>query len=489
MGKIVSIKIICLICLFLFMNNILSYENPVVSSDQNKTDYFQELVLKIGSKNIISDKTKLEKYKSDYYKEFTKIPTLAVTPENDEQIKAILEIANKYKIPIIVRGAGTSTTGAVTPVEDGTIIVLTKKLNKILEIDKENYIAVVEPGVVLRDLQKSVEKQGLFYPPDPNSLSVCTIGGNIAQNAAGPRTIKYGVTRDYILGLEGYWANGNKFVLGGKIRKGRYGYDLMQLLIGSEGTLGIITKIYLKLLVKPKYTRCALLEFNNYKDAIQALNDILKSDIEPAACEFLNKDCFIAGNKHIKLKTDKNAYILLELNSSYLSDLNTNFKKIHHIVIENHGTIKEPKNKQESDQIWAIRRDLGIILGKHEYITQDIVIPRNKIPEYMEFLEKLDASTKVKIFGFGHLGDGNIHVFIDKSGVSDEIWQSKKYALELKVIQKAIKLGGTITAEHGFGLSKKNYLPLIYDQQHIDYFRRIKQIFDPNNILNPDKIF
>lgn len=420
--------------------------------------YLQELISKIGRQNIITDKQVLKNYQSDYFTEVTKLPKLAVTPENEEQVAAILEIANKYKIPLIVRGAGTSFTGAVTPLQDNTTIVLMSKLNKILEIDQQNKIAVVQPGVITGHLQKEVEKKRLFYPPDPNSLDSCTIGGNVAQDAGGPRAVKYGVTRNYVLGLEGFWANGKKFKLGGKLYKGHYGYDLMQLLIGSEGTLGIITKIYLRLITKPKYTRCALLEFNDYESAVKVLNNILESNLKPVAVEFLDKYCIEAGRQYlkIKLKTDANAYIILQFDSSSIADLKKDLNTVRGLVVKSQGVMREAQNEKESEQIWEIRRSIGYALSNSEYITHDIVVPRSKIPEFMNFLAELKESTKIKIFGFGHLGDGNVHVFLTKATVSDSVWKSQKDSLALQVLHKAIDLGGTISGEAGFGIAKKN---------------------------------
>lgn len=450
-----------------------------------------QLISYFGQEKVILDPTLLKTYQSDRYQHVLNQALVAVIPTKKEELAYLLKFANKHKIPLTIRAAGTSTTGAATPKKD-TILVLMSKLNKILEIDQLNKVAVVEPGVITGDLQTKVEALGLFYPPDPASLNECTLGGNVMQNAGGARALKYGVTRNYVLGLEGYWGNGKKFKFGGKILKARHGYDLLQLLIGSEGTLGVITKIYLKLINKPANTRSVLVGFNSYQKALTLFQRITKAQLIPDTFEFMDEFSVKAAEQFLKIEPILNnkAYFLIQLTAETESDLNRQTDILLSNVKSLQGEYKIPQNETENQQIWQLRRCISdatkqISFGK---LSQDIVVPISEVPKYMVYLKKL-SSASTKVIGFGHLGDGNIHLNILNLKSKSDNWLYEAKKIEKCLIKYALKLGGTISGEHGFGLAKKEYLNLLYSSREINDFRKIKKLFDPNCILNPGNIF
>ncbi|MFA5880054.1 MAG: FAD-linked oxidase C-terminal domain-containing protein [Candidatus Margulisiibacteriota bacterium] len=451
----------------------------------------EKLITILGPENVIIDSLILKNYQSDRYLQTKNQVLTAVTPMNESHIAQLLKLANKHKISLTVRAAGTSTTGAATPNKE-TILVLTEKLNQILEIDLVNKVAVVEPGVITEKLQNKVEALELYYPPDPSSLAECTLGGNVMQNAGGARALKYGVTRNYVLGLEGFWASGQKFKFGGKILKIRQGYDLLHLLIGSEGTLGIITKIYLKLIQKPKYCKNVLVGFNSYQKALTLLQKILASNLVPDTFELMDQFCIQAAEQYLdrKLKLYSKAYFLIQLTADQKSELDNKILLLIEIIKTLQGEYLIAETEKEAQDLWQIRRCLSDALKKISVnkFSQDIVVPIAEIPKYMNYLKRI-SNDLVKVIGFGHLGDGNIHLNILNLNPENKNWFSEAKKIEKRLIKYALKLGGTISGEHGFGLAKKEYLRLLYSKTEINYLKKIKKIFDPNNILNSGKIF
>jgi glycolate oxidase len=456
-----------------------------------------EALKKLTQFSFISEKDfslkEREKYSQDHYKQIKAFPEVIVRPKNSKEIKQIINFANKYKIPLTCRGGGTATTGSAIPIKGG-ILLSFEKMKRILEIDTENKIIVCEPGVFTADIHKAAEAVSLFYPPDPASAAECTIGGNIMTNAGGIRALKYGVTRNYVLGLEGFWANGLPFKLGGKILKEQVGYDLKQLLIGSEGTLGIITKITLKLIPKPKYSSDLLLSYTNYNDALQTLSQIEENGIKPSTAEFFNNFAIVSAEKYLKksvfFKNIKVAF-LLQIDGNDENKMKNHISLLKKIAKQNSVQQIFPlESDTQNKLVWEVRKCLSTAFSNlsQDKISLDPVIPLSKIPEYMKYIEDIDQSTDLKVVGFGHLGDGNVHINILNLKSTKKVWEKERKIISQKLLKNAISLGGAISGEHGIGLAKKPYLNLIYKKEYLKLLKNIKTCFDPQNILNPEKI-
>ena len=419
------------------------------------------------------------------------LPEVVVYAESTEQVRDIVRLASSHKIPVLPRGAGSGFTGGSLPVKGGIVLVLTR-MNRILEIDGDNLLAVVEPGVVTADLQREVEKQGLFYPPDPASKDFCTLGGNIAECAGGPRCVKYGVTKDYVLGLEVVTPQGEIITTGGRTLKNVVGYDLTKLFVGSEGTLGVVTKIILKLLPKPEAKKTMLVQFATIEGAAQAVAAIIAHKIIPTTLEFLDGatiDC-VRAISPIVLPTECRALLIIEVDGE--PDLIARQAEKILAIIEPLGVVatRIAETHAESEEIWKVRRSVSPSLRKvnPDKFNEDIVVPRSKIPEMIRALEKLAAEHQVPIINFGHAGDGNIHVnvMVDlrQPGLAERI-----DTIMDGVFAAAINLKGSISGEHGIGTAKARYLAMELDPATIATMRAIKRALDPDNIMNPGKIF
>tara|TARA_B100000315_G_scaffold33171_1_gene27845 strand:+ start:14485 stop:15861 length:1377 start_codon:yes stop_codon:yes gene_type:complete len=419
------------------------------------------------------------------------LPDLVVRPATVEEISKIVMIANEHLIPLIPRGSGSGFVGGSTPVSGGIVLILTR-MSKIIDVDEDNLTAEVEPGVITQKLQQEVEKLGLFYPPDPASLKFSTIGGNVAVNSGGPRGIKYGVTKDYVLGLEAVLPTGEIIHTGVKTVKGVVGYDLTQLLIGSEGTLAIITKILLKLLPKPKKVRTALAIFPEVDDAARAVTEIIRSKIIPAKLEFMDCTAIECVEEYIEIGLPKKAGAMLLIEVDGDDDvLEKEIKQIELLCNKyNTGQILIAADDKEQGKLWAARRAISPALGrlKPTKINEDIVVPRNKIPSIIKRIRKIAEDFNLTIINFGHAGDGNIHVNImtDKQD-KDEYARAEKAVKE--IFSAVLDLEGTISGEHGVGLTKSPYISMEIEPVVLRKMKEIKKIFDPNNIMNPGKIF
>ena len=419
------------------------------------------------------------------------LPDLVVRPATAEEISKIIILANEYSVPVIPRGAGSGFVGGSTPVSGGIVLVLTR-MSKIIYVDEDNLTAEVEPGVITQKLQQEVEKLGLFYPPDPASLKISTIGGNVAVNSGGPRAIKYGVTKDYVLGLEAVLPTGEIIHTGVKTVKGVVGYDLTRLLIGSEGTLGVITKILLKLLPKPKKIRTALAVFPEVDDATRAVTAIIRSKIIPATLEFMDCAAIQCVEDYLEIGLPKKAGAMLLIEVDGDDDVvDKEIKQIDLLCNKyNTGQILIATDDKEQEKLWAARRAISPALGrlKPTKINEDIVVPRNKIPSIIKRIRKIAEDFNLTIINFGHAGDGNIHVNImtDKQD-KDEYERAKKAVKE--IFSAVLDLEGTISGEHGVGLTKSTYIRMEIEPAVLQKMKEIKKIFDPNNIMNPGKIF
>ncbi|OGQ47641.1 MAG: glycolate oxidase subunit GlcD [Deltaproteobacteria bacterium RIFCSPLOWO2_02_44_9] len=443
-----------------------------------------------GKENITNSREDLICYSYDATNQKF-LPDAVVFPKSAEEISLILKLANREAFPVIPRGAGSGFSGGSLPVEGGVVVSL-ERMNKILKIDTDNLVAIVEPGVVTGDFQEEAENMGLFYPPDPSSLKFCTIGGNIAECAGGPRAVKYGVTKDYVLGLEVVLPTGEIINTGVQTAKGVVGYDLTKLIVGSEGTLGIVTKAVLKLLPLPEATKTMFAVFSDMRDAANTVSKIISSKIIPSTLEFMDKESIgcVAGYLPPDLSGSIEAALLIEVDGD--KDLiEKEALLIRGICMENSATdVRIAGNRQEAKALWQARRAISPSMAKLKpnKINEDIVVPRSKIPDAIMGTRDIARKYNIIIANFGHAGDGNIHVnvMIDKSN-SGEFERGKKAVEE--IFRLVLSLGGTISGEHGIGTAKMPYIGMELSPAAIDMMRRIKQVLDPKGVLNPGKIF
>lgn len=449
---------------------------------------------KIYSKDdILTSKEELYIFSEDttFYSSDKKYPLCVVFPENSDQISKTVKIANDTNTPVVVRAAGTNHCGGCIPFNNAIVICITK-MNKILSIDENNLTCVVEPGVVLADLQKSVEEKGLFYPPDPSNLAVSTVGGSIALSSGGPRTFKYGTTKDYVLNLEVVLADGTIINTGANTAKNVSGYNLTQLFVGSEGTLGIVTKATLKLIPKPEAKQVLFAYFNSINDAANTVTDIISNKIVPSVIDLLDKFTLQTIEKFhpAGLLTDKEAALLIEIDGLACS-IEFQQNKIVEILNKNNcAYINVPKNEEEMEKIWTARRSSFGSTAKlaPNVVTEDIVVPRDKIPELIIEMSKIFEKYNLQACIMGHAGDGNIHPNIPFDG-RDKIQVDKIEKIKNELFYLASQLGGTISGEHGIGMAKSKYMKYVVSQDEMKLMKNIKIAFDKKNILNPGKIF
>ncbi|NOQ45499.1 MAG: FAD-binding protein [Desulfobulbaceae bacterium] len=417
-------------------------------------------------------------------------PHAVAFPDSPEQIAAILQLANIHKFPVVPRGAGSGMTGGALPVEGGLVLV-TNRMNRILEIDAVNMIAVVEPGVITGELQNELKKQRLMYPPDPASLKFCSIGGNAAECAGGPSAVKYGVTRDYIIGLEVVLPSGEIMKTGVRTEKGVVGYDLTHLFIGSEGTLGIFTKLILRLLPLPESKETFLLTFTSLTEATGLVAELLASGLMPCTLEYMDRTAISIVHDRLTnpLPEDTAALLLVEIDGGS-SEVARQSEQLDAFLRNHHVTFKQAGNEAEKDELWQARRSISptsFSLRPHK-ISEDVVVPRSRIPDLVDFTTNLSTSQDLIILTFGHAGDGNIHVniMVNKNN-KEEL--SRGLEAKKQLFAFVVDVGGTLSGEHGIGITKSEFLPLEIDPTALTLMKRLKQLFDPENILNPGKIF
>jgi len=417
-------------------------------------------------------------------------PELVAFPRSAKQVSETLKLANEHKFPVTARGAGTGFVGASIPVRHGVALVMTR-MSGILEIDRDNYTALVEPGLVTGRFQEEIEKLGLFYPPDPASLRVSTLGGNVAMGAGGPRAVKYGVTKDYVLGLEVVLPTGEIIETGARTVKSVVGYDFTRLMVGSEGTLGIITKIRLRLLPKPEAVRTMLALFDSVNDSAMTVATITKKGIIPRTLEFMDKNSVQAVEKYMNagLPTKAEALLLIETDGTKEA-AEKEIHKIKEICSQLNATqLRVAKDEAERETLWKTRRSLSQAISQISptKINEDITVPRSKIPDLISKLSELAEKVNLPIVNFGHAGDGNIHVNVMTDKNNKEEYEKALKAVD-EIFAICLSLGGTISGEHGIGLEKARYLESEIGKAGIDLIKRVKAAFDPNNILNPGKI-
>jgi glycolate oxidase len=433
-----------------------------------------------------------EDYSHDELGGIKKMPDIVIQAINTEEVSKVMKYAYENNIPVTPRGSGTGLVGAAVPLKGGIVIDLSR-MNKILELDEENLTLTLEPGVLLMDIGKYVEEFDLFYPPDPGEKSA-TIGGNISTNAGGMRAVKYGVTRDYVRGLEVVLPNGDIVNLGGKVVKNSSGYALKDLIVGSEGTLGIVTKAILRLLPLPKKALSLLIPFESLERAIDTVPKIIKSKSIPTAIEFMQREAIIAAEEFLgKSFPDKSsdAYLLLTFDGNSTEEIEKDYENVANICLESGALdvlISDTEERQES--IWSAR---GCFLEAIKALTTemdevDVVVPRNQIGKFVTFTHELGNEANIRIKSFGHAGDGNLHVYILRDDLDEESWNTKLKEVMQIMYDKAKELEGQVSGEHGIGFAKKGYLKESLPSECIDIMKGIKLAFDPKNILNPGKV-
>ena len=420
-----------------------------------------------------------------------KTPDTVIFPETIEDIQKVMKFANKNNIPVTARGAGTNLIGACLP-DFGGIVMNLSKMNKIISINKTDMTAIVQPGLVVGELQKQVEKLGLFFPPDPSNLRVSTIGGAIAQSAGGPKTFKYGTTKDYILGLKVVLADGSLMITGSNTIKNATGYPLTQMFIGSEGTLGIVVEATLKLIPKPESSRVMLAYFDNIEDAALSVNNIIDSKIFPSTIDFMDNNSITTIEKFYpaNLRTDKTAALIIEIDGTKES-VQSDGDKLTKVLAESNATdITISNTEEEYQKIWTARRASFAATAKlrPDVVTDDVIVPRSKLPELINGINNICDKYHLETCLVGHVGDGNVHPQIALNLENEEEHRNYIKAKE-EIYELTIRLGGTLSAEHGIGAEKKKYLSMAVDSNAIEYMKKIKYVFDPKNILNPNKIF
>jgi glycolate oxidase len=452
----------------------------------------------VGINNVITDKTTLENYSHDETPIYRAMPEVAVKPRTAQEVSKIMKLAYGHTIAVTARGGGTSLSAGAVPIHSGIVLSL-EQMNTIKEIDEKNLMVVTEPGIITEQLENELAKRGFFFPPDPVSLDSCTIGGNIAENAGGPRAMKYGVTKNYVTGLEVVLADGTIVRLGGKLYKNVTGYDLIDVLIGSEGTLAIVTEATLKVLPLPKVVVDLLIPFRCVEDASQFSLDLSQGDIMPAAIEFMDGDVYRIVAQYLKRTlpfSEAGAHIIVELDGNHKEQIQNMYNRVGDIALK-YGCLDVfvGESIKDKEKIWEPRKTVGDALKELSKIVarEDLVVPKDQISRLISTLKECVEKYNVHLFAFGHFGDGNIHAdfgMIDdsdkKEDYSDRGWVDK---MRKEVYTITLSLSGTITAEHGIGLSKIPYLSMALDTTQISIMKKIKNIFDPKNILNPGKIF
>ncbi|HHT78364.1 MAG TPA: FAD-binding protein [Actinobacteria bacterium] len=457
--------------------------------DEKDISFLNEM---LGCERVFTGDNISEDFCHDELNTVRAYPEVLVDVLNTEEISKIMKYAYEKDIPVVVRGSGTGLVGSSVPIHGGIMINMTK-MNKILELDYDNLTLTVEPGVLLMEISKYAEDNDFFYPPDPGEISA-TIGGNISTNAGGMRAVKYGVTRDYVLGLEIVLPNGDILELGGKVVKDSSGYSIQDLVCGSEGTLAIITKAILKLLPLPKKTVSLLVPFPNLEAAIGTVPKIIKAKIIPTAIEFMQREVIIAAEEYLGKKFPDNsadAYLLLTFDGNSKEEIEKDYNIVAEICLKEgayDAYITDTSERKEA--VWSARKTFleAVKASTTEMDECDVVVPRNKVAEFINFTQGLQDEFEIRIRSFGHAGDGNLHIYILRDSLDEKTWKEKLEAVFNKMYRKAELLGGLVSGEHGIGYAKKEFLSRQYGEAYMNLMLNIKMAFDPKNILNPGKI-
>ena len=449
----------------------------------------------LDDKRVLFDEESLLAYGHDETEDLVHPPEVVLKPQSAAEVSAILSHCREHSIPVTAIGGRTGLSGGALSVLGGVGLSM-ERMNRILEIDELNLQVSVEPGVITQVLQETVAAKGLYYPPDPSSRGTCTIGGNLAENAGGPRAVKYGVTKDFVLNLEVVLADGTIIQTGANTLKNSTGYNLTQLMVGSEGTLGIITKAQLKLVPLPKHNLLMLVPFYDAAKACEAVSAIFRAGITPSALEFMERDAIdwvlrFVDDVSVPVEPAIQAHLLIEVDGNHTEALMADCEVIAGVVQEyGSGEILFADDEAQKNQLWKLRRKVAeAVKSNSVYKEEDTVVPRYKLPELLRGVKAIGDRFGFKSVCYGHAGDGNLHVNIIKGDLSDERWNDELPSAIREIFELCVSLGGTLSGEHGIGLVQRNYMPIAFDEQELLLMKRIKMGFDPTQILNPLKVF
>lgn len=449
----------------------------------------------VGENYVFADEETLQIYSHDETEKLSYLPAVVLKPRTAEEISKILKICNEHKIPVTPRGAGTGLSGGALP-DLGGVLLSTERMNKILEIDERNLQVTTEPGVITEELQNAVKEKNLFYPPDPQSKGSCFIGGNIAENSGGPKAVKYGVVKDYVLNLEVVLPTGEIIWTGVNVIKNATGYNLTQLIVGSEGTLGIVTKIVLRLIPLPKFDLLMLVPFTSVEKAGEAVSAIFRAGFTPSALELVEINALkitseYVGNTSVPVHEGIAAHLIIETDGNNMDVLMQEMEAIA-TLLQDFGTeeIFFADDAQQKEELWKLRRKTAEAVKLVGYtIEEDTVVPRAELPALINGVKALGVQHHFDVVCYGHAGDGNLHIRIRKEGIPNSFGNPEMTGVLGELFKLVKQLGGTISAEHGIGLIQKTYMPIMFDEIQLNLMRGIKKVFDPNGILNVGKIF
>jgi glycolate oxidase len=456
-------------------------------------DLFDGLVAALGTERVLIDPSHLERYASDETEDLVFFPQVVVLPLNTAEVSAVMKLAQKHRTPVTPRGAGTGLSGGALPILGGILLSL-ERMNQIFEIDQKNLAAVVQPGVITEHFQNKVEEVGLFYPPDPASRGSCMLGGNVAECSGGPRAVKYGVTKDYIMGVEAVLPSGEIIRHGGKLLKNVTGYNLTQLLVGSEGTLAIVTEITIRLIPLPKMRQTLLVPYANLENSARTVSAIFRAGLVPSACEFMERDAVTASEEHLSIKLPYQgleSLLLIEVDGDRADVLEEQRDRICEIALE-HGALDVilADGAEKQKELWRLRRAAGEAVKKLSiYKEEDTVVPRFALPDLVIGVKEIAGRYGIRTICYGHAGDGNLHVNILKMQMTDEEWNERLPQAIVEIFELTVKLGGTLSGEHGIGYSQKRYMPIAFSPAELSLMIGLKRTFDPNGLLNPGKMF
>jgi glycolate oxidase len=455
----------------------------------------EEMKSIVGAAYFFTDEESFAKYGSDETEKLHYAPQVVVKPRTAEEISKLLILSNQHLIPVTPRGAGTGLTGGALPHLGGLVISM-ERFNTILEIDERNLQVTTEPGVITEVLQNAVKEKGLFYPPDPASKGSCFIGGNISENSGGPKAVKYGVVKDYVLNLEIVLPTGEIIWTGSNVLKNATGYNLTQLIVGSEGTLGIVTKIVLRLIPHPKFDLLMLAPFNSVEKASEAVSAIFRAGITPSAMELMEIESIKLASKlcestAIPITEDLAAHLIIEVDGNDMEVLMKDMEAIAEVLSNFEvGELYFADDTQQKNELWKIRRKANEASVAAGYtIEEDTVVPRAELPKLIKGVRALAAENGFKVVSYGHAGDGNLHIRINHPKYKKSYENEEIQGILIKIFELVKSLGGTISGEHGIGLIQKSFMPVMFDPISMELMKGIKKVFDPNNILNAGKIF
>jgi glycolate oxidase len=449
----------------------------------------------LGNSYVLQDNESLQIYSHDETEELSYPPEVIIRPRTAEEISEIMKICNQHRIPVTPRGAGTGLSGGALP-NLGGVLIATNRMNSILNIDERNLQVTTEPGVITEVLMNAVKEKGLFYPPDPSSRGSCFIGGNISHNSGGPKAVKYGVVKDYVLNLQVVLPNGEIIWTGANVVKNSTGYNLTQLMVGSEGTLGIVTKIVLKLIPLPKYDLLMLVPFRSLEKASEAVSAIFRAGFVPSALELMEIEAIQITQQYVDsvsvpVTDDIEAHLIIEVDGNNMDVLMSDMEAISNLLTQyESGEVYFADDAQQKAELWKMRRRAGEAIKMAGYtIEEDTVVPRAELPALIRIVKQLGKKYNFHAVCFGHAGDGNLHIRIKKEGTLNSLDDPGLVEGLRALFAEVHRLGGTISGEHGIGLIQKGYLDIVTREANLELMRGIKKTFDPNNILNAGKIF